>query len=118
MPQIKLLDGKKISFSRGGKKIKSPGNLGRHYSPGIPVILNAKKKLKGCAFIVLGKVRKNDKDTFSLSLSANLSEAAKNLYKTLRKIKKLNYKKICVMKIPNKRLGIAINDRLKRASTK
>ena len=115
---INRILGKKISFSRGGKKIKSPGNLGRHYSPGIPVILNAKKKLKGCAFIVLGKVRKNDKDTFSLSLSANLSEAAKNLYKTLRKIKKLNYKKICVMKIPNKRLGIAINDRLKRASTK
>jgi len=115
---INRILGKKISFSRGGKKIKSPGNLGRHYSPGIPVILNAKKKLKGCAFIVLGKVRKNDKDTFSLSLSANLSEAAKNLYKTLRKIKKLNYKKICVMKIPNKRLGIAINDRLKRASRK
>ena len=115
---INRILGKKISFSRGGKKIKSPGNLGRHYSPGIPVILNAKKKLKGCAFIVLGKVRKNDKDTFSLSLSANLSEAAKNLYKTLRKIKKLNYKKICVMKIPNKRLGIAINDRLKRASIK
>ena len=115
---INRILGKKISFSRGGKKIKSPGNLGRHYSPGIPVILNAKKKLKGCAFIVLGKVRKNDKDIFSLSLSANLSEAAKNLYKTLRKIKKLNYKKICVMKIPNKRLGIAINDRLKRASIK
>ncbi len=115
---INRIIGKKISFSRGGKKIKSPGNLGRHYSPGIPVVLNAKKKLKGCAFIVLGKVRKNDKDTFSLSLNANLSEAAKNLYKTLRKIKKLDYKKICVMKIPNKRLGIAINDRLKRAAIK
>tara|TARA_B100001121_G_scaffold76366_1_gene67689 strand:- start:1439 stop:2392 length:954 start_codon:yes stop_codon:yes gene_type:complete len=109
---------KKISISRGAKIIKSPGNLGKHYSPGIPIVLNVKKRLSGCAFIVLGKIRKNDKDTFSLSLNANLNEAAKNLYKTLRKIKKLNYKKICVMKIPNKRLGIAINDRLKRAAKK
>ena len=115
---INKIIGKKVSFSRGTKIIKSPGNLGRHYSPGIPVVLNAKKKLKGCAFIVLGKMKKNDKDTFSLSLDANLSEAAKNLYKTLRKVKKLNYKKICVMKIPNKKLGIAINDRLKRAAIK
>tara|TARA_A100001015_G_C14825992_1_gene646699 strand:- start:715 stop:822 length:108 start_codon:yes stop_codon:yes gene_type:complete len=34
----------------------------------------------------------------------------------LRKIKNLKYKKINVVKIPNKNLGIAINDRLKRAS--
>ena len=80
------------------------------------VVLNAKKKLKGCAFIVLGKVRKNDKDTFSLSLNANLSEAAKNLYKTLRIIKKKRFKSIAVEIIPNKGFGEVINDRLKRAS--
>ena len=39
-----------------------------------------------------------------------------NLYKTLRKIKNLKYKKINVVKIPNHNIGIAINDRLKRAS--
>ena len=40
----------------------------------------------------------------------------KNLYKILRKIKKLKYKKINVVKIPNKRIGIAINDRLRKAA--
>ena len=46
----------------------------------------------------------------------NLNEAAANLYKTMRIIKKKGYKKIFVTKIPNLGPGIAINDRLKRAS--
>ena len=48
--------------------------------------------------------------------NGNLKEAAKNLYSTLRKIKKDNYKFIAVSKIPNKGLGKTINDRLTRAS--
>ena len=43
-------------------------------------------------------------------------EAAKNLYTILRKIKKSKFKSIVVGKIPNKGLGITINDRLLRAS--
>jgi len=45
-----------------------------------------------------------------------LKEAAKNLYKTLRKIKKKNFKSIAVEGIPNKGFGEVINDRLKKAS--
>ena len=54
------------------------------------------------------------KNCFNLSKNADLKEAAANLYKTFRKIKKLGYKKIYVVKIPNFGPGIAINDRLKR----
>ena len=36
----------------------------------------------------------------------------------MRKIKKNNFKSIGVMKIPNKGVGRAINDRLKKASNK
>ena len=53
-------------------------------------------------------------NTFNLSKKANLKEAASNLYKVLRKIKK-GYKKIFVVKIPNKGAGVAINDRLKKS---
>ena len=42
--------------------------------------------------------------------------AAKNLYKIFRRIKKLGYTKIYVSNIPNKKIGIAINDRIKRAA--
>ena len=45
-----------------------------------------------------------------------MKEAAANLYKTMRKIKKKGFKKIFVTKIPNKGPGIAINDRLLKAS--
>ena len=57
-------------------------------------------------------------NSFNLSRKSNLNEAAKNLYKFLRIIKTKGFKKIYVTKIPNKGIGIAINDRLKRAAKK
>ena len=80
--------------------------------------LNAKKNKVGEAFILIKKRKKKNKNYFYLSKTKNLNEAAKNLYKTLRKIKKNGYKKIAVEKIPNVKIGEAINDRLLRASKK
>ncbi len=106
----------KTDTANNKSKIKSPGMLKKHYSPGIPVILNKRPKYSNQAYIVFGKKFKNNKNYFNLSKKADLKEAASNLYKTMRKIKKKGYKKIFVSKIPNRGPGIAINDRLKRAS--
>ena len=106
----------KIKLSNNKSKIKSPGMLKKHYSPGIPVILNKKPSYSNQAYIVFGKKFEKNKNYFNLSKKADLKEAAANLYKTMRKIKKHGYKKIFVSKIPNKGPGLAINDRLKRAS--
>ena len=114
--QIGKILKKKVSNIADSKLIVSPGMLKRHYSPGIPMKLNSKKADYMAAFIVFGKKYKMKKNMFNLSKNNNLKEAAKNLYKVLRKIKKLKYKKINVVKIPNKNIGIAINDRLKKAS--
>ena len=114
--EIKKVLKKKILISKKPKKINSPGLSNRHYSPGIPIKLNCKKSGYKDAFIVFGKKYRNKKHFFNLSKKGNLNEAGKNLYKTLRKIKNLKYKKICIVKIPNKNMGIAINDRLRRAS--
>ena len=62
------------------------------------------------------KSKINKANYYFLSKKGNLKEAAKNLYTTLRKIKKDNYKSIAVSKIPNKGFGKTINDRLLRAS--
>ena len=43
---------------------------------------------------------------------------AKNFYSTLRKIKNKGYKSIAIENINNKGIGLALNDRLKRASKK
>ena len=106
----------KISITKKKLKIKSPGMLKKHYSPGIPVFLNQKNFNKKHAFITLGNKYKNNKNCFNLSKKSDLKEAASNLYKTFRKIKKKGFKKINVVKIPNVGVGIAINDRLKRAA--
>ena len=106
----------KISIIRKISKIRSPGMLKRHYSPGIPVLLNQKKSDKNSALITFGKKYKDKKNYFNLSKKSDLKEAASNLYKTFRKIKKQGFKKIYVVKIPNLGPGIAINDRLRRAA--
>ena len=99
-------------------KIKVPGTSKLHYSPGIPVRLNAKKNYQNEAYILIKKRKKLDKNYFYISKTSNLKQAAKNLYKTLRIIKKKGYKKIAIEKIPNINIGEAINDRILRASKK
>ena len=107
---------KKISIKINPSKISAPGQLRIHYSPGIPIRLNAKKIKKNEAFLLIKKSKINKKNYYFLSKKGNLKEAAKNLYTILRKIKKDNYKSIAVSKIPNKGFGRTINDRLLRAS--
>ena len=109
---------KKIRIKKNTKKIKAPGQLKLHYSPGIPVEMNKKYAKKNQAIIGFGKKFQVKKNHFNLSKSGNLKEAANNLYKTMREIKKKKFKSIAVIKIPNKGIGYAINDRLKKASNK
>ena len=98
------------------KNIIVPGQGKVHYSPGIPIRLNIKKPKKQEAFILIKKRKYSKKNFYYLSKKNNLKEAAKNLYKTLRKIKKNKFKSIAVEKIPNIGFGETINDRLIRAS--
>ena len=108
----------KLKFKKSTKNkiVKAPGMMKKHYSPGIPVLINQKKHDEKSAFIYLGSRYQNKKKFFSLSKKSNLNEAASNLYKIFRIIKKKGYKKIQISKIPNKGSGIAINDRIKKAS--
>ncbi|MBA1338737.1 MAG: L-threonylcarbamoyladenylate synthase [Pelagibacterales bacterium] len=108
----------KIKIKKKFKTIKSPGQFRLHYSPGIPVYLNKKKAKKNQALIGFGKNFKKAKNHFNLSNKGSLKEAAINLYRIMRKIKKNNFKSIAVVQIPNKKIGLAINDRLKKASNK
>ncbi len=110
------------------KAPKSPGQLLRHYAPHIPVRLNAVDLEPGEALLAFG----NDKfmgikgggaardlpetARFNLSESADLHEAAANLFRMLHELDRPEHKAIAVMKIPDQGLGLAINDRLKRAA--
>ena len=95
-----------------------PGQRRLHYSPGIPIRLNIKDPKKNSAYILINKKKFTSRNFFYLTKNKNLEEAGKNLYKTLRKIKKRKFKLIEVEKIPNIGIGRTINDRLQRASIK
>ena len=110
--------GLKLRLNDNIKKITYPGQGKVHYSPNIPIRLNVKNPKKGEALILIKKRKKINKNFFYITKNKNLKEAGKNLYRTLRNIKREKYKSISVEKIPNKGLGITINDRLKRASIK
>ncbi len=98
------------------KIVKSPGQIGLHYSPGVPIYMNREKATQGGALIVFGKKNYNNHNIFNLSINGKLKDAAKNFFNILRIIKNKKFKSISVNKIPNKDLGKAINESLKRAS--
>ena len=106
----------KITISINPKKKIAPGQSRLHYSPGIPLRMNVTKPKNDEAFIIIKRKKTKLKNYFYLTNKNNLDEAAKNLYSCLRIIKNEGYKSIAVEKIPNKGLGKAINDRLRRAS--
>ena len=116
--KIEKILNKKVKIKKNFKKINAPGQLKLHYSPGIPLEMNKKSIKKQQALIGFGQKFKIGKNYFNLNKKGNLKEAANNLYKTMRKIKKRKFESIAVIKIPNKGIGYAINDRLKKASNK
>ena len=109
-----LINKNKIKYNK--KKIVVPGQGKIHYSPGIPIRLNVKNPKNREAYILIKKRKFSKNNFYYLSKKKNLKEAAKNLYKILRIIKKNKFKSIAVEKIPNIGFGETINDRLIRAS--
>lgn len=93
---------------------KSPGQLTSHYAPNLPVRLNAVSA--GVDEVLLGFGPDAPADAMNLSRSGDLTEAAANLFAFLRSADQSARRGIAVMSIPNIGLGIAINDRLRRAA--
>ncbi len=116
----------KVKIKISGSNPKTPGMLENHYAPRTPLKLvnNISDQLNtiknNVALIVFQKKHKDFKDynQYILSKSGSLKEAAHNLFVILRKIDKKDYKMILVERLPNRGLGIAINDRLSRAQVK
>lgn len=95
-----------------GTEIHAPGQLLSHYAPNGSVRLNATMWQADEKRLGFGDVECD----FNLSPTADLREAAANLFTMLHQIDKLDGDKIAVSPIPEIGLGIAINDRLMRAA--
>lgn len=91
----------------------APGQLRRHYAPDIPLYKEVKKPHAGQAYLGFGNCGPCH---INLSVTGDLMEAAANLFASLNHLQRGNYTSIAVAPIPNVDIGIAINDKLRRAS--
>ncbi|HTH97140.1 MAG TPA: L-threonylcarbamoyladenylate synthase [Stellaceae bacterium] len=94
----------------------SPGMLDSHYAPERPVRLNATVPQQGEAFIAFGRPLPGTRADAQLSEAGDTVEAASHLFATLRALDRPPFTGIAVMPIPDTGLGLAINDRLRRAA--
>jgi L-threonylcarbamoyladenylate synthase len=102
----------------GSAARKSPGQLESHYAPSRPVRLNATEVAADEGLLAFGSAPPSGaRITCNLSPSGDLGEAAANLFAQLRALDRPEIARIAVMPIPEAGLGLAINDRLRRAAT-
>lgn len=93
-------------------KIEAPGQLSSHYAPGKPLRLDATERREGEWLIGFGDVAGDD----SLSPSGDPIEAAARLFDALHRADATDRAAIAVVPIPDDGIGLAINDRLRRAA--
>ena len=102
----------KIAVANGSHEIKAPGQLQSHYAPRAQLRLNVETKGSNEIMLGFGPVECD----LNLSETSDLVEAAGNLFSSLHILDGDSTSIIAVSPIPEVGLGLAINDRLKRAA--
>jgi len=92
----------------------APGQLASHYAPDAVLRLNAARAEPG--EMLLGFGAAGDGADWTLSPTGDLTEAAARLFHVLREMDAAGLRNIAVAPIPERGLGRAINDRLRRAA--
>ena len=98
-----------------GAATASPGMGDRHYAPGRPLRMNAECAGAGEALLAFGPDAPEGAP--NLSPAGSLEEAAANFFAMIRTLDSGDTQAIAVMPIPERGLGRAINDRLRRAAS-
>ena len=127
--EISEVLGRSVSYDKGDPDApRSPGQLLKHYAPSIPVRMNAIDLAPGEALLAFGSVKfmgirgggaakdLPEESLRNLSEEGDLYEAAANLFAMMRQLDQPAHKAIAVMPIPEAGIGVAINDRLRRAT--
>jgi L-threonylcarbamoyladenylate synthase len=97
--------------SRKGR-IEAPGMMASHYAPSKPLRLDATEAEADEWLVGYGPVAGDE----SLSAGGDLGEAAANLFAALHRAEASGLPRIAVAPVPDEGLGVAINDRLRRAA--
>lgn len=119
---VERVIGKVTLMPNSSSDPKAPGMLKSHYAPGKPFYLQSKvisdTSDQQTGYLLFdnyleGVAIKNQR---ILSSTGNMQEAAHNLFAYLRELDALPVERIIAEQVPMRGLGLAINDRLKRAA--
>ena len=100
------------AIAAAGDRIEAPGQLASHYAPTKPLRLNAETASDEEYWIGFGPIAGHS----SLSENGDLTQAAARLFDLLHLADASDKRRIAVAPVPHSGLGVAINDRLKRAA--
>jgi L-threonylcarbamoyladenylate synthase len=100
------------ALSPGKKIITAPGQLESHYAPAKPLRIEARDRHPDEWLIGFDTVSGDD----TLSATGDLTEAAAALFSALYRADASGKPRIAVAPVPETGLGVAINDRLRRAA--
>ena len=102
------------------RTLRSPGLMVSHYAPALPVSLGRDRAGADEGLLAFGEASPGAGATFQLSATEDLVEAASRLFGGLRWLDaegaRQGLRGIAVMAVPERGLGMAINDRLQRAA--
>jgi L-threonylcarbamoyladenylate synthase len=101
-----------LSLGCASGRIEAPGQMRSHYAPSKPLRLEAEQANADEWLIGFGSISGDD----NLSRGGILAEAASRLFHALHRAEAQAAPKIAVAPIPNHGIGLAINDRLRRAA--
>jgi L-threonylcarbamoyladenylate synthase len=115
----------KILMQEPAAPVEAPGQLPYHYAPATPVrivevIGDAHLRDEGAALLFFSNPVGRDTGSRSRVLSprGDLREAAANLFSSLHELDRLGKRVIFAERVPEHDLGLAIMDRLRKASRK
>jgi L-threonylcarbamoyladenylate synthase len=110
--ELSAMLGSAPAADAGSSGIEAPGQLASHYAPGKPLRLGVTEAAADEFHIGFGAIA-GDR---CLSASGDLAEAAAQLYAALHEAAASPRLRIATAPVPDEGIGLAINDRLRRAA--
>jgi L-threonylcarbamoyladenylate synthase len=126
LEQIQLVTGEEVEMALSHASPTAPGQMKSHYATAKPLYLGEIKALSqkfadkkiGLISFQGSYAELNTSEKIILSDQGELDEAAKQLFKALRRMDESSVDVILAERVPNVGIGLAINDRLERAAYK
>lgn len=114
-----------VTFRESSKRPRAPGQLASHYAPSTPLkLVRSAQRFRPPKNARCGLLAWETRDTSNfaavrrLSDTGDLVEAAANLFRCLRALDAIELDMIVAEAVPERGLGSAIMDRLRRAAAK